>query len=193
MNPCAPASLPGQARQHLQAKAGIHAALVGSSTAFVWNAKMIRSLVIESPLVAEHTKPSWINSLAPVAPASLANFNSQAGAGDRCRERERGEGKANKTHVRCRQRVYHLQPVKFIFVQPRLVMRYGSPYSATDSTPNPTPSQPPLPPTLCQVNCERERFGKQKVASANRLEAFRALPNENIFHLLPSPHIPYHG
>lgn len=189
MNPCAPASLPGQARQHLQAKAGIHAALVGSSTAFVWNAKMIRSLVIESPLVAEHTKPSWINSLAPVAPASLANFNSQAGARDSGRGRdEQREGKANKTHVRCRQRVYHLQPVKFIFVQPRLVMRYGSPYSANDSTPNPTRS-----PTLCQVSCERESFGKQKVASANRLEAFRALPNENIFHLLSSPHIPYHG
>lgn len=75
------------------------------------------------------------------------------GEGDRSRERGR-EGKANKTHVRCRQRVYHLQPVKFIFVQPRLVMRYGSPYSAADSTPNPTPSQSPLT-THCQVSCER--------------------------------------
>lgn len=129
-----------------------------------------------------------------MAPASLANFNSQAGGRDTGRgreeqregERER-EGKANKTHVRCRQRVYHLQPVKFIFVQPRLVMRYGSPYSAADSTPNPTPSQSPAPPTLCQVNCERESFGKQKVASANRLEAFRALPNENIFYTSPLP------
>lgn len=102
------ASVPARSGQaaapssQLRAKAGIHAALVGSSTAFMWNAKMIRSLVIES-LVAEHTKPSWINSLAPVAPASLANFNSQAGARDtgrgreeqRERERERGEGKQN--------------------------------------------------------------------------------------------------
>jgi len=48
--------------------------------AFVWNAKMIRSLVIES-LVVEHTKPSWINSLAS-APASLANFNSVEAMGE---------------------------------------------------------------------------------------------------------------
>lgn len=120
MNPCAPAeSLPDQAclasrgAKPSQAKAGrqadrhIHPEYVGSSAAFVWNAKMIRSLVIES-LVVEHTKPSWINSLAPVAPASLANFNTRQGiekedGKERKRKRGERESEANKTHVRCRQ------------------------------------------------------------------------------------------
>lgn len=196
MNPCAPAeSLPDQAclasrgAKPSQAKAGrqadrhIHPEYVGSSAAFVWNAKMIRSLVIES-LVVEHTKPSWINSLAPVAPASLANFNTRQGRErERMgrREKERGEReRARQTKLMCdagRQQVYHLQPVKFIFVQPRLVMRYGKlpPTSCTRiriSTANPDSPNPK------QVS---EFWQNQKVASANRLEAFRALANENTF------------
>lgn len=193
MNPCAPTeSLPDQAclasrgTKPSQAKAGrhadrhIHPEYVGSSAAFVWNAKMIRSLVIES-LVVEHTKPSRINSLAPVAPASLANFNTRQG-----KERERGwevkegerESEANKTHVRCRQAASLSSATCEIYFR-------AAPFSdalwqtpPTSCTRNRISTANPDFPNLYQV---REFWQNQKVASANRLEAFRALANENTF------------
>lgn len=118
-----------------------------------------------------------------MAPASLANFNTRQG-----REREDWWGKegerwkeseANKTHVRCRQAASLSSATCEIYFR-------AAPFSdALWQTPTPTFCTririSTANPDSTNLNQVREFWQNQKVASANRLEAFRALANENTF------------
>lgn len=130
-----------------------------------------------------------------MAPASLANFNTRQGRGRQGwweRDRKR-ESEANKTHVRCRQAASLSSATCEIYFR-------AAPFSDAlwQTPPHPTSctrtrtririsTANPDSPHLNQV---REFWQNQKVASANRLEAFRALANENTFIFTSPPRLP---
>lgn len=117
-----------------------------------------------------------------MAPASLANFNTRQGRGRQGwweRDRKR-ESEANKTHVRCRQAASLSSATCEIYFRaaPFSDALWQTPPHPTSCTRTRISTANPDSPNLSQV---REFWQNQKVASANRLEAFRALANENTF------------